>query len=84
MIKVIAHFNSNDKELIKSESEIKKTNLDDFQSTTASAMMTPTPKPTSIPSKTTPSQAANQTTFNRKNKIIISTTTIFTRLTITT
>ena len=34
--------------------------------TTASAITTPTPKPTSIPSRTTPSHAANQTTFKKK------------------
>ena len=45
---------------------IYQTNLDDFQSTTTSAMITPIPNPTSMPSKTTPSQAANHTTFETK------------------
>lgn len=52
-----------------------ETNLDDFQSTTTSATTTPIPNPTSMPSKTTPSQAANHTTFETNlqffcNKII--------------
>ena len=44
-------------------------NLDDFQMTTTRAITTPTPKPTSIPSKMTPSQAENHTTFKWKTKI---------------
>ena len=55
--------NSIDLQIVKKN---YKTNLEDLYNTTASATTTPTPKPTSIPSRTTPSHAANQTTFKKK------------------
>ena len=54
--------NSIDLQIVKKTT----TNLEDLYNTTASATTTPTPKPTSIPSRTTPSHAANQTTFKKK------------------
>jgi len=54
--------NSFDLQIVKKTT----TNLEDLYNTTASAITTPTPKPTSMPSRTTPSHAANQTTFKKK------------------